>query len=392
MPMSDATVVITAGVAWGGTTARPQHFARGLARLGWNVLYVNPQISWLSPVKNSALRSQLVPFPFVHAIADDDFQGQLKVLAPIAGMPFANMCRTINRWNQRLLAHQIKSAAAGPYLLLPMLPNSVDLIPHLAPLATVYDCVDFHAQFGGLSSPAVIEQMERELVYQSRVVFTTADKLRQRLLAHHADVRLLPNAAELQHFAKAKQAEVHSKLRDIPGPRVGFIGGIGSWVDLDFIAGLAKARPHVHIVLIGPVETDVSVLASLPNIHLLGLQPYAELPQFLAGFDATLVTFRRSELAQSVNPVKVYEYLAAGKEVIATPIHELQKMKDLLWMVETADEGAAALDEILKGEKRCDDAVREAFVRENSWDSRVQQVHEVLQSLLPQSMQRAATT
>jgi glycosyltransferase involved in cell wall biosynthesis len=388
--MSDATVVITAGVAWGGTTARPQHFARGLARLGWDVLYVNPQISWLSPVKNNALRAQLVPFPFVQAVADDDFKGQLTVLAPIAGMPFANMYRTVNRWNQRLLAHQIKSTARGPYLLLPMLPNSVDLIPHLAPLATVYDCVDFHAQFGGLSTPAVIEQMERELVYQSRVVFATADKLRHRLLAHHVDVRLLPNAAEIQHFAKAKQVEVHPRLLDIPSPRVGFIGGIGSWVDLDFIAGFAKARPNVHVALIGPIETDVGTLAALPNVHLLGLQPYAELPQFLAGFDATLVTFRRSELAQSVNPVKVYEYLAAGKEVIATPIHELQKMRELLWIVETASDGVAALDRILQGEKRCDDRVREAFVRQNSWDARVEQVHEVLQSLLPQSIHGAA--
>jgi glycosyltransferase involved in cell wall biosynthesis len=390
--MSDATVVITAGVPWGGATARPQHFARGLARLGWNVLYVNPQISWLSPVKNKALRSQLVPSQPVLKVLDDEFKGQLIVLAPIAGLPFANMYRTVNRWNQRLLAHQIHSAARGPYLLLPMLPNSVDLIPHLAPLATVYDCVDFHSQFGGLSRPAVIEQMERELVYQSRVVFATADKLRQRLATHHADVRLLPNAGEVQHFAKAKQVAAHPKLNDIPRPRIGFVGGIGSWVDLDFIALLAQARPHVHIVLIGPVETDVGGLASLPNVHLLGLQPYAELPQFLAGFDATLVTFRRSELAQSVNPVKVYEYLAAGKEVIATPIHELLKMEELLWIAETADEGAAALDRILQGEKRCDDAVREAFLQQNSWDARVHQVHEVLQSLLPRSLQGEART
>jgi glycosyltransferase involved in cell wall biosynthesis len=386
--MMRPTIVITAGVTWHGATARPQHFARGLAQRGWNVLFVNAPISWLSPLKNKSLRSQLLPRNPVTTINDPTFTGQLRVLSPVAGLPFANMYRTVNKWNQSVLAQQIRGAMPGPYILFPMLPGSVDLIPHLTPVVTVYDCVDFHTEFEGLVNPTVVGNMEREIACHSRLVFATSDKLKSRMDEFHSDVRLLPNAAEVDHFAKTQSAHVHPALADIPGPRVGFIGGIGSWIDQEFIAGLAQARPNVHIVLIGPVETNVATLERCPNVHFLGLRPYQELPQFLAGFDATLMVFRNNELSQAVNPIKVYEYLAAGKEVISTPMYEVvTKMKDLVWVAGTPDEGARALDQILAGGRRVDDATRQAFLDRNSWASRVAEVDATLRSLLPMKCQ-----
>ncbi len=255
-------------------------------------------------------------------------------------------------------------------------------------MVTVYDCVDFHTEFEGLVNPTVVGNMEREIACHSRLVFATSDKLKSRMDEFHSDVRLLPNAAEVDHFAKTQSAHVHPALADIPGPRVGFIGGIGSWIDQEFIAGLAQARPNVHIVLIGPVETNVATLERCPNVHFLGLRPYQELPQFLAGFDATLMVFRNNELSQAVNPIKVYEYLAAGKEVISTPMYEVvTKMKDLVWVAGTPDEGARALDQILAGGRRVDDATRQAFLDRNSWASRVAEVDATLRSLLPMKCQ-----
>jgi glycosyltransferase involved in cell wall biosynthesis len=377
------TIVIVSAVAWRGTTARSQHFARGLAERGWNVLFVGGPTTILSPLKNRALASQLLPKEPIEDVFNSKTGGTLRVLTPVAHLPFGNMRRSINRLNQRLLAAQIRAAMPGPYILLPMLPTSIDLILPLRPMAVLYDCVDLHSEFVGLIDRDVVNQMEQELVYQSRAVFVTADGLKERMENFHSDVRLVPNAAQIEHFRGTQTSTIHPLLEGIPEPRIGYIGGIGTWVDQELIEALAKARPNVHFVMVGPVETDVTQLNKLQNVHFLGLQPYAELPQFLAGFQLTLHAFVRNELTESVNPVKIYEYLAAEKEVLSTASRELDKLSEVIWVTRDTDQALDALDRILAGETRTTADHRQSFVQAHSWDARVDIVEEALQSILP---------
>ncbi|MBX5436940.1 MAG: glycosyltransferase [Alicyclobacillaceae bacterium] len=312
------------------------------------------------------------------------------MLSPPAVLPFANVCRPVNRVNQRLLASLIRQAAPGPYVLLATLPGSVDLVPALAPVATVYDCVDFHSEFPGFVSPPVVDRMEADLAGVSRVVFTTARRLQERMEQLHTDVRLIPNAAETEHFQAALSAEPHEELGAIPRPRVAMVGGVGPWIDQRWLAELADRLPGVQFVLIGPVETDVTALRQRANVHLLGRRPYNRLPRYLAGCQAALVPFRTDDpVAMAVNPIKVYEYLAAGREVVATPIPELLQMDDLLWLAPDAETAAEALRRILDGERRAPDERIQTFVAANSWDARVQAVDEALRSVVPLALRPA---
>lgn len=384
--MRTPTIVMTGAVPWSGLTARPQHLARHLAERGWSVLFVDGPITWLSPFKQTALWSRALPAVPVYDVPVDG-SGHLRVLSPVASLPFGNVARTLNRWNQSLLAHQIRSASPGPYVLLSMLPGSVDLIQSLHPLAVLYDCVDSHAEFHGFIKPATVTQMESDLVACSRAVFATAGRLLDRMAQQHPRVSWVPNAAQLEHFATAATTPEHPRLADIPTPRVGFIGGIGTWTDQTLIRDMAQARPDVQFVMIGPIETDVTSLSSLPNVHLTGPQPYAELPRWLAGFRATLSPFRVDDaVAQSVNPVKVYEYIAAGCEVIGTPIPEVQKLAHVVWLASDGPEAVAALDRILAGEQRLTEAERMVFVTSNSWAARTDQIEAALLESLPPSL------
>lgn len=379
---SAASVVLTSAVSWTGTHARAQHFATRLAQRGWDVVFVDGPITWLSPLKNRELLHRLIPSPAVREIAVSG-TGRLQILSPVANLPFGNLSRQINQVNQWSLAQQINQCINGPSVLLPMLPTSADLTRHLRPLATLYDCVDLHAEFRGLLNPATVYQMEYDLVRQSRVVFATAGALQERLCAWHSDVRLVPNAAEISHFARTPNLPEHPALAGIPKPRVGYVGGIGSWVDQDLLFDMATARPNVQLVMIGPAETDVSRLQSLPNVHFLGLQPYSELPEFLSGFDVAIHSFLQNELTQSVNPIKIYEYLASGREVIATHSRELDRLDSLLWLIRNADDGIAALDKILAGEHRTESHEREAFILQHSWDARVDEVERAIRASVP---------
>ncbi|MCL6517144.1 glycosyltransferase [Alicyclobacillus sp.] len=396
--MGSATVVITAAVPWDGTTARPHHFARGLAQRGWDVLFVEAPVTLIAPLKNPALRARLLP---AHPIEDirlsppnaaesAEARGRLRVLHPVACLPFANLYRTVNRWNQALLARAIRQAAPGPHVLLPQLPNSVDLVPTLHPAAVVYDCVDLHSGFSGFVRPEVVDGMEADLAAISRTVIATADALAERMRALHPDVRLVPNAAEVEHFRSTATAPVHPRLAAIPEPRVALVGGFGHWVDYGFLRALAQGLPEVQFVMIGPVETDVSALSALPNVHFLGLQPYRELPQYLAGCRAALVSFVRSDLTRSVNPIKVFEYLAADREVVATSTHEIDKLEEYVWVARSPAEGLEMLRRVLDGARRCNDAKRRAFVERNSWAARVAEVDAILRAALPAHLHPSA--
>lgn len=383
------TLVLTAAVPWDGIVARPQHFARKLAERGWNVLYVDGPVTWLGPLKNRELWQRALPKTALRELPVANQAGQepgfLRILSPLANLPFGNMERFVNRFNQRVLAMQIKNSAPSPYILFSMLPGSVDLLPSLHPLASLYDCVDLHSQFSGFIRPSLVDQMERDMASVSRTVFATAANLSDRMRRWHCDVRLLRNAAEAEHFATTATVPEHPLIRDLPRPRLTMIGGIGSWIDQGFLCELADVLPTLQIVLVGPVETDVAQLAAKANIHLIGRQPYAQLPHFLAGSDAALVVHKADDpVAQSVNPVKVYEYLAADREVISTPIPELVKLSDSLWLCPTGASAADAMRRILAGERRvADKAKRALFVAENSWEARVDVIDEALHRVVP---------
>ena len=65
----------------------------------------------------------------------------------------------------------------------------------------------------------------------------------------------------------------------LPGPRLGYYGVIDERLDLALIEHLADARPHWHIVMVGPVvKIDPDRLPQRPNLHWLGMQDYATLP------------------------------------------------------------------------------------------------------------------
>ena len=95
---------------------------------------------------------------------------------------------------------------------------------------------------------------------------------------------------------------------------------MAEWVDFDLIARIADARRDWTFVLIGDVFTDeADVLQNRPNVHLLGLKPYTDMPLYLYHFDVCTIPFKLNKVTHAVDPVKFYEYMSAGKPTVAVP-------------------------------------------------------------------------
>jgi glycosyltransferase involved in cell wall biosynthesis len=141
--------------------------------------------------------------------------------------------------------------------------------------------------------------------------------------------------------------------------------------DLDIIVRVASDHPTASVVLVGPVSIDTTRL-NLPNVHLFGAQPYADLPAWVQAFDAGIIPYVLNDWTRAVDPLKLLEYLAAGIPVVATPLPEVAKYSEVVRVAGGAGEFSEAVAEVVRAPETAgsERAERQAFARKHTWEVR----------------------
>lgn len=199
----------------------------------------------------------------------------------------------------------------------------------------VYHCVDdygaleqFHPYRRGAAYSPVKD--EEYLVRSVDLIIATAERLAERWKRLNPHTYLLPNVADTKLFAQALEPGTeHPSLAAIPEPRLGYVGALDAYkLHFELLAGIARLCPDLNIVCAGPVgigdATKRAALPQAPNIHYCATLPQRELPAFLRGCTICLIPYHLNDYTASVSPLKLYEYLAAGRPVVATPLPALQ--------------------------------------------------------------------
>ncbi|HEY1785180.1 MAG TPA: glycosyltransferase, partial [Pirellulales bacterium] len=263
----------------------------------------------------------------------------------------------------------------------PLLGPLLAKLPHSL---TVYHCVDDLTAAPHMPA-AAIDAAEAELAQTADLVFTTSPRLQERMAKRRLEgTHFLPNVADYEHFAQARTGNhLPADLAQIPRPRIGFIGAVSSYkVDFELIATVARDKPDWQWVLIGQVGegqpgTNTDALR-LPNVHLLGPRPYAQLPDYLRGFDVAAIPSVASDYTASMFPLKFFEYLAAGRPVVGANVPALDDYADACRLVSGPREFIGAVERILAGDLpdagHCD-----ALARQFTWEWRTRQMTTLLQ-------------
>ncbi|MGI4732826.1 MAG: UDP-galactopyranose mutase [Janthinobacterium lividum] len=240
-----------------------------------------------------------------------------------------------------LIDTAVAPARAGDPLLWFYTPMMIGFAGHLAASAVVYDCMDELSAFR-FADPALLA-LETRLLARADVVFTGGHSLYEAKAGRHPDVHAFPSAVDGAHFATARGSlPVPADQAPIPGPRLGFFGVIDERIDLALIDAVAAARPDWSLVMIGPVtKIDPDTLPRRANIHWLGGRSYAELPAYLAGWDAAMMPFAINAATRFISPTKTPEYLAGGLPVVSTPIVDVVRHYGALDAVQIATDPAA---------------------------------------------------
>jgi glycosyltransferase involved in cell wall biosynthesis len=316
--------------------------------------------------------------------------GALHVLSPLVLPLHSNPA--VRALNRRLLPALVGGATRHLGMRRPILwayvPQAEALLDALDPELVIYHCVDDIAAQPGIDA-ASFRAAETRFARRADLVLASAPGLAKRLRQISHNVMYAPNVADTELFAGAlRDGPVDLAVAELPRPRIVFTGAVvATKLDLDLLVALARARRDWTFALVGPVgpgdpRTDVSMLAAEPNMHLLGHRPYEQLPSVLRGADAGLIPYARNELTNSIFPMKVYEYLAAGLPVVATPLPSLAGVEAVA-SAPDAEGIAKLLDEALAHDTPERRATRSREAGAHSWERRIEEIATTIDTLAP---------
>lgn len=357
-------------INWSFRWQRPQQMSLQFAQNGHRVFYVTTDITGIG--KEGASYEEVVRFVKIINIDQNVW-----LITLCANRPLNLYQDTMGTWDILYFKWSL-DYVRSQYNMIHFV-SIVDL-PFWTPLLTamdqhpiLYDCMDHHAGFS-TNHPGMLNQ-EADLLANADLVTVSSLHLQELAEAHNSSVILLRNAADVQHFSVG-QSRSNPLPSYIQGPIIGYYGAISDWFDIELIEELAHRRPEWTFVLIGETfGCDTSRAEQLPNVLLLGEKPYQELPSYLHRFDVALIPFKHNKLTQATNPVKLYEYYAAGKPVVSVNLPEVTAIApNITWIADTAEQFEQAIEEALDmGEHAVQERI--SFAEQNQWQNRYQTLH-----------------
>lgn len=347
-----APILYLPAVSWAYRFQRPQQLALALARAGHPVLYVD-----------GFLRSRLLPTrQLLHA---EDGVHVLRMRVPGRPDPYREPM------DQRAAARMAETILAGlrgerPLMVLVQLPFWAALGRELSRrlgVPLVYDRIDLHTGFPGV--PGSIEEAEDRLIREADLVCATATLLAEQPRAVNSRVLLLSNGVDLTAFprpAVPRNSEI----------RIGYVGALGPWFDVEAVEHAARSLPDWHFRLAGRVEDPrVAALSALPNLETVGEIPFAQVHGFLSDLDVALIPFRDLPLTRAVDPVKLYEALATGLPVVARRLPETERWAEpLVYLYEDPESFVRQLRRAVEERTPALALERRRAAEGESWDRR----------------------
>ena len=311
-------------------------------------------------------------------------ENDLWVMSPLVlPLPHSKLARAINRQVLRATIRALRlRLGIKRFHLWTFLPGTADYVGTLGEELAVYYCVDEWSLFSYIDRAATVSA-ERKLLERVDAVFAINHALADAKRAVCQDTFVSPHGVDHALFASALDdaTTVPPDLAALPRPRIGFYGTLQTWVDLELIAHVARARPAWSIALIGQQLADLSAIRELPNVHLLGQKPHHDLPAYCKGFDVGIIPYRLDERMAFVNPLKLREYLSAGIPVVSTAVPEVQRYAHLCRIATTPDEFVTACEQAIGESSPRTRGLRSAAMKSETWSARVAEVARVVDEL-----------
>jgi glycosyltransferase involved in cell wall biosynthesis len=351
------------------------------------VLYVERPVSLFSFLTGSSDTS--VGRQFSRSLKEEvrHKSNTLAILTTYPVLPLRYI-RIVNKINEFIRLRSIRRAmrklGVGNSVLWVYAPDAGRIVGKLGESASMYYCADdWAASDQWWNRASDIRERESELASKVDLIVGTSNKIVHKWTQAHKSAILVSNGADVHSFKRARNVdlEIPADLRAVPKPRIGYVGFVDGRFDVHLYENISSLRPDWSFVIVGPVNErnlNLSLLRQRPNVHFLGPRSRAELPGYLKGFDVCTIPYICNTLSESIFPLKLFEYLAAGRPIVTTPLPELLPFVDYIRMAGTPERFREGIELSLSTPLP---PASEAFLNENSWDAKADFLWERLQHL-----------
>lgn len=379
--MGKLKVIIATPHVWDAPYKVGSHqYAKCFSDDGWDVAYISAPITpfhflyyLLSPLRDK------VHFPqrWKSWISGGKQTDNIWAYVPFGLIPIANMFFFNSRWaidnagkflfpplKKKLLEHGFEKVHAI-WLDSPLFGYLLDIIPHEKSVLRIADDLTGFPELG----KNVIEA-ETRLIKRVDMVVVTAESLLEKAKDIGAKNAIyLPNGVDFSHFADNTSLEPED-FKNIAAPRVIYVGSIEKWFNEEWVAYAALNLKNVSFVIIGHYNKGTfAELERLQNVFFLGRRDYADIPAYLRHSHAGIIPFKKLSFINSVNPIKLYEYMACGLPVVSTKWKAIEDIKSPAFLAETKEEFLQMVDKAVFDRRKSIDAYVK-FASENSWAKR----------------------
>jgi uncharacterized SAM-binding protein YcdF (DUF218 family)/glycosyltransferase involved in cell wall biosynthesis len=313
----------------------------------------------------------------------------LYIFSPVVlPFPYSRIARWINRHILLFYLNRwMKFMDFNDPILWTFLPTglTLDMINNINKKLTVYYCIDNFAVSS--SSARKVSSTEKKLIRQSDLVYVTSQELHNHCSRYNQRVYTFPFGVNIESFEKLRSEEqphFPEDLRAIENPIIGYIGGIHRWIDQNLIRALAENHQDYAFVFVGPIQTDVSRLSEIENVHFLGHKPHELLPYYVNSFSVGIIPYLLTDYTKNVYPTKLNEYLALGKPVVSTKLPEItafnEKYGNIVSIGKDPEEFSSCLERavnIQDNKQAIEKMIRVAH--DNTWRKRIEQMSDLIE-------------
>ena len=267
-------------------------------------------------------------------------------------------------------------------------PMFVEFIGKLNEKLFVFDTVDNwleHPTYPRLIRKRKLIANYEAIAKKADLIFTVSEELKEfyKKLNREKDVHWIPNGVDYEHFNDEQKVNKTNELSKFDKPIIGYLGTIESRIDIDLIAKIAKAHKDKEIVLCGPIWPIVKheinkKLGHFKNIHLLGRIKFDDAPNYVNRFNVAIIPHKLNAFVQSMNPMKMYDYLACGKPIVATGGAGLSMFKENIHLADDPDKFIEAIAYELKNDSNEKQNDRRNAVKPHSWKARADKMTKLI--------------
>lgn len=311
-----------------------------------------------------------------------------KLTLPINFLPPGFLYNSLAAYNDKIVLKAIRSTIKDFGLKEFIYVNFFDpyfvqkLPADIKPLRSVYQSMDDISQVAYSNRHGT--RLEEKIISNFDYTLCTSKELTRLKSAFSKNVYFHPNAADIDIFRKAA-TEVLPKppeLQGITKKIIGYTGSIEYRSDFELLKKIADYHKDKILFFVGPIQGNEHKevgLDKMPNVIFAGPRKITELPNYLQYFDVVLIPFRKNTLTRSIYPLKINEYLAAGKPVVATHFSEdIYTFRNVAYVVDSHEEYLATIDKAIAENRPELKQMRMKVAEENTWEARVARFWDII--------------